>query len=161
MDVTTLVSLLTFVVALAVKCIGFPEQFVKNRARRSTDGISSRFYLLALLSYTLWTLQGALVHDWVVCVGQGVGILTTGAIVGQIIVYRERPPTITGIAPRRRAPGDAGVRSGPIADRTPVGRPADLTRPSPGTTIGARRPAGAVVLIIVVIDETRPPGPHA
>lgn len=91
-DVTVpvLVGGATVVVGILVKLIGFPDQFLKNYKRKSTEGLSTLFFLLAFLSYILWTLHGVFQHDWVLILGQGVGILTTGAIVCQIILYKKR-----------------------------------------------------------------------
>src|SRR5262249_32671827 len=86
-----IVSWLALILGTLVKFVGFPEQFLLNRARRSTEGVSRWFYILALLSYALWSIQGYLAHDLVVCVGQGLGVITAGAIVWQIIIYRRAP----------------------------------------------------------------------
>ena len=46
--------------------------------------------VLALLSYSLWTLHGILRNDIVLIVGQGLGIFTTSIIILQIIKYRKK-----------------------------------------------------------------------
>lgn len=88
--VPVLVGGATVVVGILVKLIGFPDQFLKNYKRKSTEGLSTLFFLLAFLSYILWTLHGVFQRDWVLILGQGVGVLTTGAIVCQIILYRKK-----------------------------------------------------------------------
>ena len=88
--IPTIIGVLTVIVGILVKLIGFPDQFRLNYKRKSTEGLSTAFYLLAFLSYILWTLHGLFEKDLVLIIGQGVGILTTGAIVGQIIWYRKR-----------------------------------------------------------------------
>lgn len=90
LTIPVLVGGATVVVGILVKLIGFPDQFLKNYKRKSTEGLSTTFFLLAFLSYILWTLHGALQHDWVLILGQGVGVLTTGAIVYQIILYKKK-----------------------------------------------------------------------
>ena len=79
---------LTLIIGILVKIIGFPDQAFKNYKRKSTKGLSTVFIVLALISYSLWTLHGIMRGDWVLIVGQGAGILTTGIIVLQIIAYR-------------------------------------------------------------------------
>lgn len=85
-----LIGVATVVIGILVKLLGFPDQFLQNYKRKSTDGLSTLFIVLAFVSYSLWTLHGYLQNDWVLIVGQGMGVLTTGAIVYQIIRYRKR-----------------------------------------------------------------------
>lgn len=82
------VGVVTVVVAILVKVIGLPDQIRKNHKRQSTEGLSVPFFLMALLSYVLWTTYGLLRGDWVVALGQGVGVVTTGIIAYQIWIYR-------------------------------------------------------------------------
>ena len=84
-----IIGVLTVIVGILVKMLGFPDQFRINYKRKSTKGLSKVFYALALLSYCLWTLHGLLQGDWVLVIGQGVGVLTTAMIVIQIIIYRK------------------------------------------------------------------------
>jgi len=86
---TSIIGILTVVVGVLVKIIGFPDQFRLNHNRKSTKGLSKLFYFLAFLSYILWTIHGFLQNDWVLVIGQGVGIITTAMIVVQIIIYRK------------------------------------------------------------------------
>ncbi|MCK4809171.1 MAG: PQ-loop repeat-containing protein [Candidatus Aenigmarchaeota archaeon] len=92
MDITfaAIIGILTVVIGILVKIIGFPDQFMKNYKRKSTEGLSSMFILLAFVSYILWTIHGYLQNDLVLVVGQGVGILTTGMIVFQLVHYRKK-----------------------------------------------------------------------
>ncbi len=84
-----IIGVLTVTVGILVKVIGFPDQFRINHKRKSTTGLSTLFYALAFISYVLWTTHGFIQDDWVLIVGQGVGIITTGMIVLQIIIYRK------------------------------------------------------------------------
>ena len=86
----TIIGILTVLVGILVKIIGFPDQFMKNYNKKSTDGLSTIFILLAFISYILWTIHGYLQNDLVIIIGQGVGILTTGMIVFQIVYYRKK-----------------------------------------------------------------------
>jgi uncharacterized protein with PQ loop repeat len=80
----------TLVVGILVKLLGFPDQFLKNYKRKSTEGLSSVFIILAFVSYLLWTLHGVFQNDIVLIIGQGLGVLTTGAIIFQIIIYKQK-----------------------------------------------------------------------
>lgn len=84
------IGVLTVIIGILVKVLGFPDQFMKNYKRKSTEGLSTLFILLAFLSYILWTIHGYLQGDWVLIIGQGVGILTTAMIVFQIFHYRKK-----------------------------------------------------------------------
>jgi uncharacterized protein with PQ loop repeat len=84
-----IIGALTLVVGILVKAIGFPDQFRLNFKRKSTKSVSTLFYILAFVSYLLWTIHGFLQNDWVLIIGQGLGILTTGMIVVQIVIYRK------------------------------------------------------------------------
>lgn len=92
LDITfpTIVGGATVIIGILVKFLGFPDQFLKNHRRKSTEGLSTIFIGLAFVSYLLWTLHGYLQKDWVLIIGQGAGVLTTGAIVYQVIVYRKK-----------------------------------------------------------------------
>ena len=94
MDLTitfaAVIGVLTVVVGILVKLLGFPHQFYKNYKRKSTEGLSTVFMLLSFLAYILWTIHGILQKDYVLILGQGIGILTTGLIVGQIFYYKKK-----------------------------------------------------------------------
>ena len=85
-----IVGSLTLVVGILVKIIGLPDQIRKNYNRKSTEGLSTTFMILALISYSLWTLHGILRKDIVLIIGQGLGIFTTSIIIWQILKYRKK-----------------------------------------------------------------------
>jgi uncharacterized protein with PQ loop repeat len=84
------IGILTVIIGILVKILGFPDQFMKNYKRKSTEGLSTIFIVLAFVSYVLWTIHGYLQNDLVLIIGQGMGILTTGMIVLQIVYYRKK-----------------------------------------------------------------------
>ena len=94
MDITitfaAIIGILTVIVGILVKIIGFPDQFMKNYRKKSTEGLSTIFISLAFISYILWTIHGYLQNDLVLVIGQGAGILTTGMIVFQVVYYRKK-----------------------------------------------------------------------
>jgi MtN3 and saliva related transmembrane protein len=87
--VLAIVGVATTVISILVKIVGLPDQIRKNYRRKSTSGLSIPFFTLGLVSYGLWTLYGALKGDWVLILGQGVGMLTMGVIAWQIYIYRQ------------------------------------------------------------------------
>lgn len=86
---TAIVGFLTIILGVLVKLVGFPDQIRKNYKNKSTEGLSTPFMALSFLAYSMWTLYGALTGDIVVVIGQGLGIITTGAILYQIYIYRK------------------------------------------------------------------------
>jgi len=88
--ITTIVGFITIGLGILVKVIGFPDQIRKNYKNKSTEGISTTFFILSFCAYLFWTLHGILLNDKVVVIGQGLGIITTGAILLQIYIYRKR-----------------------------------------------------------------------
>jgi len=88
-EIIIIVGVLTTIFSLLTKFIGFPDQIKKNYKRKSTEGISFWFFLLSFISYALWTAHGFLQNDWVVYLGQGLGVITTGAILTQIWIYKK------------------------------------------------------------------------
>lgn len=90
MDINVVVILgaLTVFISILVKIVGLPDQIRVNRKRKSTSGLSSLFIVLGLLSYILWTSYGLVKKDWVVVMGQGIGVITMGIITFQMWIYR-------------------------------------------------------------------------
>lgn len=89
MEWQIIVGFLTVFFGILVKIIGFPDQIRKNFQRKSTKGLSTTFFVLAFISYILWTIHGFLKHDAVLVLGQGVGVLTTTVIIYQIFIFRK------------------------------------------------------------------------
>jgi len=89
-EIIFIIGILTTILSLLAKLVGFPDQIKKNYTRKSTEGVSSTFFILAFLSYLLWTIHGILKNDWVVYIGQGLGVITTGVVLFQIYLYRKR-----------------------------------------------------------------------
>ncbi|MDO8658947.1 MAG: PQ-loop repeat-containing protein [Candidatus Levybacteria bacterium] len=86
---TAIVGFLTIALGILVKLVGFPDQIRRNYKNKSTQGLSTAFMVLSFIAYAMWTLHGILINDMVVVIGQGLGIITTGAILWQIYVYRK------------------------------------------------------------------------
>jgi MtN3 and saliva related transmembrane protein len=88
--ITVIVGVLTTILSVVIKVVGFPDQMVKNFKRKSTEGVSTTFYVLSVITYIVWTIYGILRNDIVVVISQALGIITTGIIVYQIIIYRKK-----------------------------------------------------------------------
>ncbi len=92
MDLTlaSIIGALTLIFGILVKVIGFPAQIKKNAERKSTEGLSTLMIVLTFFAYILWTAHGLIKKDMVLILGQGVGIITTGIILLQIIKYNKK-----------------------------------------------------------------------
>lgn len=103
MKLAAIVALMTTFFSLIVKFIGLPDQIRANYRRKSTEGVSTIYFILGFISYVLWGVYGYLAHDWALMISQGIaGVLTTGFILWQIYIYRKR---VTGKTKRiRKAP---------------------------------------------------------
>ncbi len=88
-QIIIIIGIVTAVFSVLVKFIGFPDQIKKIHKRKSTEGISTYFFIFSFITYVLWTIHGILKDDWVIYLGQGLGIITTGIILVQIYLYRE------------------------------------------------------------------------
>ena len=84
------IGILTVIFGILAKIVGFPDQIKKNYQRRSTEGLSTAMIVIGVIGYSLWTIHGVLQGDWVLIVGQGLGIVTTGIILIQIVLYRRK-----------------------------------------------------------------------
>ena len=85
-----LIGTLTTIVSVLTKLIGLPDQIRQNHTRKSTKGFSTILIILLCSSYTLWTIYGILKEDLFLIVGHGIGIITTGIIIIQIIKYKNK-----------------------------------------------------------------------
>ena len=90
LTIAAVIGFLTVALSILVKVIGFPDQIRKNFKRKSTEGLSTYFYVLSFFVYVLWTAHGFLQNDRVLVLGQGLGIVTTGIILYQIFHYRNK-----------------------------------------------------------------------
>lgn len=89
-NIAVIVAILTVIFGVLVKIIGFPDQIKGNYKRKSTKGLSTTFIVLSFITYTLWTLHGYFQNDPVLAIGQGIGIVTTGIILYQIWLYKDK-----------------------------------------------------------------------
>ncbi len=85
----SIIGILTIVSTLILKLVGFPHQVKENYTRKSTKGVSTVFFALVFWCYSLWTLYGILKKDMIISIGHGMGIIVSGIILIQIIIYRK------------------------------------------------------------------------
>lgn len=78
---TTIIGVLTVISSYALKLIGFPAQIKKMKKNNNIDGLSPWLILFSMLSYILWTLHGIVKGDWVLILGQGVGVIMASVVI--------------------------------------------------------------------------------
>jgi len=95
MSIEALVAILATVFSVGVKIVGMPDQVKANFTRKSTEGLSNWFIVCTLISYAMWVVHGLMVHDISLVIGQGLGVVATGVIVWQMIIYRKNTKKVT------------------------------------------------------------------
>ncbi len=85
-----IIGTLTVIFSLLAKILGQPDQIRKNFKRKSTEGLSTIMIVIAVISYSLWTIHGIIEKDWVLIFGQSLGVLTMSIILIQIILYKKK-----------------------------------------------------------------------
>ncbi|WP_137091388.1 SemiSWEET family transporter [Mangrovivirga cuniculi] len=83
-----LLGILTLVASWSLKLLGFPGQIRKLIKTKNSDSLSLLLFSISFISYVLWTTYGILKNDYVIYLGQGVGILASGITIVYIIKYR-------------------------------------------------------------------------
>ncbi len=96
------ISFATVAATLSVKLIGYPAQIRKIARSGSVENLSLTHFALSFVSYVLWTMHGLLKDDWVIIAGQGLGIVTSGVLLGLLLHYGRRAKA------RLKPPEDAG-----------------------------------------------------
>lgn len=89
MSLIEVVGILTVVFSYAIKVIGFPSQAIKVIRQKSAKELSPLLFIIAFFSYCLWTFYGILKGDWVIIVGQSVGILASSVLLVLMFKYRK------------------------------------------------------------------------
>src|SRR3989344_5708203 len=84
----TIIGILAVIFSFLAKIVGHPDQMIKNYRRKSTEGVAISMFVTSFLAYLFYTIHGILKKDWVVVSGQGLGVVTTGIILGQALYYR-------------------------------------------------------------------------
>ncbi|HEU5114408.1 MAG TPA: SemiSWEET family transporter [Candidatus Paceibacterota bacterium] len=85
-----LIKIITVLLSLAVTGIGLRSQAMKNRKRKSVEGLSFPYFLLLAVSYTFWTIHGWIERDYVLIIPMSAGALISWVVVGQFFAYGTR-----------------------------------------------------------------------
>lgn len=89
-ELVTIIGVLTVVSSYAIKFIGFPDQIRKIIKSKSVEGLSVPLFIFSFISYVLWTIYGIIKNDWVIILGQSVGVIVAGIVLYQIAKLKRR-----------------------------------------------------------------------
>lgn len=79
----------TVVLSLVVTGLGLTSQVLKNKKRRSTDGLSRFYFFVLAISYSFWVGYGWLLQDPVLIIPMTIGSLMSWVVVLQCYLYRD------------------------------------------------------------------------
>lgn len=79
--ISTIIGVLTVISSYALKLIGFPAQIRKMKKNNNIDGLSPWLIFFSMTSYILWTLHGVVKGDWVLILGQGIGVVMSSVVI--------------------------------------------------------------------------------
>jgi len=85
-----IIGILTVITSLAVKIIGYPAQIFEIKKKMSVEGISLTLSTTSFITYICWTIHGILQNDNVIIIGQSLGVLMSGIVLWQVIIYRKK-----------------------------------------------------------------------
>jgi uncharacterized protein with PQ loop repeat len=89
LSLINIIGVLTVIVSVMVKVLGFPDQVRQNYLRKSTKGLSFWLIFLMFFSYVLWLCYGILKSDIVLILPNILGVITSGIVLSQVLIYRK------------------------------------------------------------------------
>lgn len=90
MNFEQIISIATVVSTLSVKLIGFPDQMRKVRKTKDISSISIPTFVMIFITYILWTIHGIQKNDKTIIIGQGIGVISSGILLGFLFYYWRR-----------------------------------------------------------------------
>ena len=84
------VQIITVVLSLVVTGLGLTSQAMKNRRRKSTDGLSFFYFCVLAISYSFWVVYGVYLNDLVLIVPMSVGAFVSWLVVLQFFIYKRQ-----------------------------------------------------------------------
>lgn len=87
-------KIVTVGLSLLVTCIGLTTQVRKNYQRKSTEGLSFFYFFILAISYSFWTIYGLVQKDLVLIIPMGLGMLMSGVVVIQCLIYQKGRNTV-------------------------------------------------------------------
>lgn len=85
-----IIAALTFIFSILTKVVGFPSQARLIFKTKNVSTLSLPLYIITFLSYIFWTIHGYFKSDSTLIYGQGLGVITSGFVLGQIIYYKRK-----------------------------------------------------------------------
>lgn len=82
------IKIVTVILSLIVTGLGLTSQAHKNFKRKSVEGLSFFYFLILAISYSFWSLYGALLRDPVLIIPMTLGCLVSWFLVIQFYLYK-------------------------------------------------------------------------
>jgi uncharacterized protein with PQ loop repeat len=83
------IKIITVVLSLIVTGLGLTAQVKKNFFRKSTEGLSTFYFVVLAISYTFWAIYGFTLNDLVLIIPMSLGMLMSWVVVIQCVIYRK------------------------------------------------------------------------
>lgn len=83
------IKIITVVLSLIVTCLGLMSQVRKNYIRKSTEGLSSFYFIVLAVSYSFWSAYGFAQSDLVLIIPMTLGAIMSWVVVGQVVRYKK------------------------------------------------------------------------
>ena len=90
-----LIKITTVILSLVVTGLGLSSQVVKNKKRRSTDGLSFFYFFILAISYSLWSVYGFVLKDLVLIIPMTLGSIMSWVVVSQFVMYKTKPNDVS------------------------------------------------------------------
>ncbi|MDO8529910.1 MAG: SemiSWEET family transporter [bacterium] len=90
MEIINILGTNAIVAGLLGVIVGLVTQIIKNYRRKSTEGLSFWWILLAFYSYVSWLLYGIFKQDFFLTVPQTLGSICMIIILFQFWIYQKR-----------------------------------------------------------------------
>jgi uncharacterized protein with PQ loop repeat len=83
-----IIKITTVILSLVVTGLGLTSQVVKNKHRKSTEGLSVFYFSVLAISYTFWVIYGFVLQDLVIIIPMTLGAIVSWVVVWQFWLYR-------------------------------------------------------------------------
>ncbi len=81
-------KIFTVFLSLIVTGLGLTSQVLKNRKRKSTEGLSFFYFIMLAISYSFWSMYGFFLRDLVLIIPMSLGMMVSWVVVMQFFLYK-------------------------------------------------------------------------
>lgn len=84
------IKIITVVLSLIVTGLGLTSQVLKNKKRRSMEGLSFFYFFILAISYSFWSIYGFTQNDLVLIIPMSTGMVVSWVVVVQFFIYKNK-----------------------------------------------------------------------